>query len=314
MNPHYHSLNDELQRRFGCNVYNLPISGGMTCPNRDGTLGTRGCIFCSAGGSGDFAMSGGSVAEQIERAKALVASKAKNARYIAYFQSYTNTYAPVERLRELFEQALAVPDVVALSVATRPDCLPPDVVALLAELNRKKPVWVELGLQTIHEKTARFIRRGYDYPCFEAAVKTLKENGPEVVVHLILGLPGETEEMMLQSVDAVAHSGADGVKLQLLHVLKNTDLALLYEQGAFETLTREQYIALVAKCIERLPPDMTVHRLTGDGAKKDLIAPLWSADKKQVLNALNRYLDEHEIVQGRWFQSQQDKRETNECL
>ncbi len=314
MNAHYHSLNDELQRRFGCKVYKLAISGGMTCPNRDGTLGTRGCIFCSAGGSGEFAMSGGSVADQLERAKALVAPKAKNARYIAYFQSYTNTYAPVERLRALFEQALAVPDVVALSVATRPDCLPSDVVALLAELNRKKPVWVELGLQTIHEKTARFIRRGYDYSCFEAAVKTLKENGLEVIVHLILGLPGETEEMMLQSVDAVAHSGADGIKLQLLHVLKNTDLALLYEQGAFETLTREQYIALVAKCIERLPPDMTVHRLTGDGAKKDLIAPLWSADKKQVLNALNRYLDEHDIVQGRWFQSQQDKRETNECL
>ena len=302
MNAHYRSLNDELKRRFGCKVYKLAISGGMTCPNRDGTLGSRGCIFCSAGGSGEFAMSGGSVADQLERAKALVAPKAKNARYIAYFQAYTNTYAPVERLRSLFEEALAVPDVVALSVATRPDCLPHEVVAFLTELNQIKPVWVELGLQTIHEATARFIRRGYDLPCFDAAVKTLKQNGLEVIVHLILGLPGETEEMMLQSVDYVAHSGADGVKLQLLHVLKNTDLALLYEQGAFETLTREPYIALVAKCIERLPPNMTVHRLTGDGAKKDLIAPLWSADKKQVLNALNRYLDEHHITQGRMFQ------------
>ena len=314
MSARYHSLNEELKRRFGCKVYKLAISGGMTCPNRDGTLDTRGCIFCSAGGSGEFAMSGGSVAEQLEQAKELVAPKAKDAKYIAYFQAYPNTYAPVERLRSLFEQALAAPDIVALSVATRPDCLPPDVVALLSELNQIKPVWVELGLQTVHESTARFIRRGYDYDCFDAAVKTLKENGPEVVVHLILGLPGETEAMMLRSVDAVAHSGADGVKLQLLHVLKNTDLALLYEQGAFETLTRDEYIALVAKCLERLPPDMTVHRLTGDGAKKDLIAPLWSADKKQVLNCLNRYLDEHEIVQGRWFQSQQDKRETNECL
>ncbi len=301
MNEHYHSLNDEMKRRFGCKVYKLAISGGMTCPNRDGTLDTRGCIFCSAGGSGEFAAAGGSVAEQLERAKALVAPKAKNAKYIAYFQAYTNTYAPVERLRGLFEQALAAPDVVALSVATRPDCLPDEVVALLSELNHMKPVWVELGLQTIHEKTARFIRRGYDDACFETAVRTLKENGLEVIVHLILGLPGETEEQMLRSVDAVAHSGADGIKLQLLHVLKNTDLALLYEQGAFETLTREQYIALVAKCIERLPPDMTVHRLTGDGAKKDLIAPLWSADKKQVLNGLNRYFDEHDIVQGRQF-------------
>ena len=314
MNAHYRSLNDELKRRFGCKVYKLAISGGMTCPNRDGTLGSRGCIFCSAGGSGEFAMSSGSVADQLERAKALVAPKAKNARYIAYFQAYTNTYAPVERLRSLFEEALAVPDVVALSVATRPDCLPHEVVALLAELNQIKPVWVELGLQTIHEATARFIRRGYDLPRFDAAVKTLKQNGLEVIVHLILGLPGETEEMMLQSVDYVAHSGADGVKLQLLHVLRGTDLATLYEQGAFETLSEDDYITLVAECMEHLPPTMTVHRLTGDGAKKDLIAPLWSADKKHVLNALNRYLDAHEIVQGRMFQSQQDKRETNECL
>ena len=299
MNAHYHSFHDEMQRLFGCKVYKLALSGGMTCPNRDGTLDTRGCIFCSAGGSGEFAASGGGVAEQIERAKALVASKAKNARYIAYFQSYTNTYAPVERLRGLFEQALATPDVVALSVATRPDCLPPDVIALLAELNRRKPVWVELGLQTVHEKTAAFLRRGYALPCFDAAVRTLKENGLEVVVHLILGLPGETKEQMLRSVDHVAHSGADGVKLQLLHVLRGTDLAALYEQGAFDTLKEEEYIALVAECLEHLPPDMTVNRLTGDGAKKDLIAPLWSADKKQVLNRLNRYLDEHDVKQGR---------------
>ena len=301
MNARYHSLNDELKRRFGCKVYKLAISGGMTCPNRDGTLGTRGCIFCSAGGSGEFAASGGSVAEQLEQAKKLVAPKAKDAKYIAYFQAYTNTYAPVERLRGLFEQALAAPDIAALSVATRPDCLPPEVVALLAELNRVKPVWVELGLQTIHEETAALIRRGYKLPCFDAAVRTLKQNGLEVVVHLILGLPGETKAQMLRSVEHVAHSGADGVKLQLLHVLRGTDLAALYEQGAFETLEEDDYIALVAECIEHLPPRMTVHRLTGDGAKKDLIAPLWSADKKHVLNALNRYLDEHGIVQGRLY-------------
>ncbi|HBL41264.1 MAG TPA: TIGR01212 family radical SAM protein [Ruminococcaceae bacterium] len=302
LNSGYRSLNAELKRRFGCKVYKLAISGGMTCPNRDGTLGTRGCIFCSKGGSGEFAAKPcGSVAQQIEQAKKLVAEKAGNAKYIAYFQDYTNTYAPVEKLRSLFEQALAVPDVVALSVATRPDCLPNDVIALLAELNRIKPVWVELGLQTVHEKSAAFIRRGYALPCFDEAMRKLKENGIEVIVHLILGLPHETKEQMLQSVDYVAHSGANGIKLQLLHVLKDTDLALLYEKGEFSVMEEDEYIALVAQCLEHLPPNMIVHRLTGDGAKRDLIAPLWSANKKQVLNRLNRYLIQHKIVQGKQY-------------
>ncbi len=298
----YRSLNTALKQRFGCKVYKLAISGGMTCPNRDGTVGTGGCIFCSKGGSGEFAAKPcGDVAQQIEQAKKLVAVKAGKAKYIAYFQDYTNTYAPVEKLRPLFEQALAVPDVVALSVATRPDCLPDDVVALLARLNRIKPVWVELGLQTVHEESAAFIRRGYALPCFDEALKKLKANGIEVIVHLILGLPGETKEQMLESVDYVAHSAADGIKLQLLHVLKGTDLASLYEKGAFSVLEEEEYIALVAQCLEHLPPDMVVHRLTGDGAKRELLAPLWSANKKEVLNRLNRYLQQHEIVQGKQY-------------
>ncbi|MBQ6932470.1 MAG: TIGR01212 family radical SAM protein [Clostridia bacterium] len=282
-----------MKRRFGCKIYKLALSGGMTCPTRDGTLGTRGCIFCSAHGSGDFAAPKcESIAAQIESAKKLVSKKAIDAKYIAYFQDYTNTYAPVEYLRELFYSAIEPDDIVALSIGTRPDCLPNDVIELLSELNKIKPVFVELGLQTIHPQTTEYIRRGYDLPVFDKAVEDLSANGIEVVVHVILGLPGETREMMLQTVDYVGRSGAKGIKLQLLHVLEGTDLAEDYRQGRFKTLDMDIYIDILIECLRILPPDMIIHRLTGDGAKRDLIAPMWSADKKRVLNEINRRIRE----------------------
>lgn len=287
----YRSFNDEMKSRFGCKIYKLALSGGMTCPTRDGTLGTRGCIFCSARGSGDFAAGRcESISLQIENAKAIVRNKAKDAKYIAYFQDYTNTYAPVEYLRKLFYDAIAHEDIVALSIGTRPDCMPDEVISLLSELNEIKPVFVELGLQTIHPKTAEYIRRGYDLPVFDKAVDDLLKNNIEVVVHAILGLPGETKEMMLDTVRYIADSGAKGIKLQLLHVLEGTDLADEYRAGKFKTPEMDEYIDILIDCIKILPQDMVVHRLTGDGAKRDLIAPLWSADKKRVLNEINRKL------------------------
>lgn len=286
------SANPYFRARFGCKVYKLALDGGMTCPNRDGTLDTRGCIFCSAGGSGDFAEPlCGSIEEQLDRAKSRVAAKAgPDARYIAYFQSYTNTYAPAERLEALFAPVLARPEIVALSVATRPDCLPAPVLDLLERLNREKPVFVELGLQTIHPQTAAFIRRGYDLPVFDCAMRELAARGLEPIVHVILGLPGEDETDMLETVRYVGASGAAGIKLQLLHVLEHTDLAALWRQGKVPTMTLEEYAVLLGRCLQVLPPEIVIHRLTGDGAKKDLLAPLWTADKKHVLNYVNQYL------------------------
>ena len=299
---HYRALNDCLRERFGRKVYKLSLRGVSSCPNRDGTVGTRGCVFCSDTGSGEFAACGDSIAAQLLDAKRRVADKVPpDAGYIAYFQSFTNTYAPVEVLRPLFTAAIEPEDMVALSIATRPDCLSDDVLDLLAELNERKPVWVELGLQTIHPATARYIRRGYDLAVFDAAVQKLKARGMEVIVHQIIGLPGETEEMVYATADHIAHSGADGVKFHLLHVLRGTDLAADYEAGQFQTLEMEDYFRLLCACIERLPPEMVIHRLTGDGAKRDLIAPLWSADKKRVLNALRRYMDEHDVQQGKCY-------------
>ena len=299
---HYRALNDYLRERFGRKVYKLSLRGVSSCPNRDGTVGTRGCIFCSDTGSGEFAACGDSIAAQLADAKRRVADKVPpDAGYIAYFQSFTNTYAPVEVLRPLFAAAIEPEDVVALSIATRPDCLGNEVLDLLAELNQTKPVWVELGLQTIHPATARYIRRGYDLGVFDAAVQKLKARGMEVIVHQIIGLPGETEEMVYATADHIAHSGAGGVKFHLLHVLRGTDLAADYEAGQFQTLQMEDYFRLLCACIERLPPEMVIHRLTGDGAKRDLIAPLWSADKKRVLNALRRYMDEHDVQQGKYY-------------
>lgn len=287
----YLSANEYFREKFGTKVYKLALDGGFTCPNRDGTIGTRGCIFCS-GGSGDFAVPvGDNITEAIETAKSLVAEKGGK-KYIAYFQSFTGTYAPQNRLRFLYEGAVNHPDIVAVSIGTRPDCLPEDTVALLKELNTVKPVYVELGLQTIHEKTADYIRRGYPLDVFDDAVKRLKEAGLNVIVHMILGLPGETKEMMLETAEYIGKCGADGIKFQLLHVLKGTDLAEEYRDRKFEVMTPEEYTDVLAECLQRIPKTMVVHRLTGDGAKRDLIAPAWSADKKRVLNMIRRRLED----------------------
>ncbi len=284
-------LNEYLRSRFGCKVYKLSLSADVTCPNRDGRLDTRGCIFCSAGGSGDFAADRHKpIAEQMEEAKARVRAKNRNGKYIAYFQSFTGTYAPVSYLRKIFTEAMRPEDIVALSVATRPDSLGPEVLALLSELNRTKPVWVELGLQTIHERTARYIRRGYPLEVYDRAVKELKEAGMEVIVHVILGLPGESAEDMLETVRYVAASGADGIKLQLLHVLRGTDLADDYYAGKVPVMSLEEYTDLLCRIVEEIPDQIVIHRLTGDGPKKLLIAPAWSADKKNVLNTIHRAL------------------------
>ncbi len=287
-----------MREKFGEKVYKLALEGGFTCPNRDGTLGTKGCIFC-LGGSGDFAEKPcENIFLQIEKAKARVAAKNPSGKYIAYFQSYTNTYGPVEKMRALFTEAISHPDVVALSIGTRPDCLPDEVLELLSELNKIKPVWVELGLQTVHEKTAEYIRRGYPLCVFDSAVKRLKKAGIYIIVHMIIGLPGETSEMIAKTAEYIGKSGADGIKLQLLHVLEGTDLAEDYASGKFKTLELEEYISVLEECVRRIPPEMSVHRLTGDGSKKYLLAPLWSADKKRVLNAINAAFRKDNLEQG----------------
>ncbi len=289
----YLSFNKYLKDKFGQKVYKISLDGGFTCPNRDGKAGTQGCIFCSKGGSGDFAESREmSITEQIESGKKKVEKKIKSGKYIAYFQAFTNTYAPVEILRQKYEEAINHPDIVALSIATRPDCLGDDVLRLLNEMNKIKPVFVELGLQTIHQKSAKYIRQGYDLSVYNKAVRDLKKIGVNVVVHVILGLPNESENDMLETVKYVCESGANGIKLQLLHVIDGTDLAKDYEKGLFKTLEFDEYINLIVKCVKIIPKDIVIHRLTGDGAKKDLIAPLWSADKKRVLNAINKALRE----------------------
>nr|MCR5090954.1 TIGR01212 family radical SAM protein [Oscillospiraceae bacterium] len=294
---HYRSLNNCLREQFGEKVYKLALDGGFTCPTRDGSKGTRGCIFC-AGGSGDFSVPvGENVEDAIEMAKSVVADKGRK-KYIAYFQSYTGTYAPIQRLRSLYSRTLLHPDIVALSVGTRPDCLDEEITNLLTELNTVKPVWVELGLQTIHEKTADYIRRGYPLSAFDDAVNRLLDSGITVVVHMIIGLPGETAEMIRRTAEYIGKSGVQGIKFQLLHVLEGTDLAEDYAAGQFQTLTLEEYIRVLESCLESIPPEMVVHRLTGDGAKRSLIAPLWSADKKRVLNEINRAFDRDRILQG----------------
>ena len=287
----YKSYNEACREKFGCKIYKLSLDGGFTCPNRDGSIGHGGCIFCSAYGGGEFAeKTCTSVARQLEKAKARVAAKNKGGKYIAYFQSFTGTYAPVERLRQLYEAAIAPEDVVALAVGTRPDCLGEDVVALLSEINTRKPVTVELGLQTVHPDSIRYIRRGYENQVYLDAVKRLKNAGIEVVTHIILGLPGENISMAEETTRFAVAAGTDGVKFHLLHVLKNTDLEKDYLAGKFRCLELEEYALWLRACIGHLPPRVVVHRITGDGAKRDLVAPLWSADKKRVLNYLHRQL------------------------
>ena len=295
MLPHFYSVNEYLKGTYGVKMYKLALNGGMNCPNRDGLIDTRGCIFCSAGGSGDFACT------NVDDAKKLISNKYTGNNFIAYFQSYTNTYADVSYLRNLFMPVINNPDVKILSIATRPDCLDDSVITLLDELNKIKPVWIELGLQTIHKKTSDYIRRGYELDIFTDAVKRLNNSDIKVIVH-ILGLPGESDEMMLDTARFIANSGAWGIKLQLLHVLKGTDLADDYNNHLFETMTMDNYIRLIGRIIELLPPDMVIHRLTGDGPKKILIAPLWSADKKHVHNSLMQYFTNNNIIQGRNYE------------
>ena len=285
-------LSDYYREKFGCKVYKLSLDGGFTCPNRDGTLDTRGCIFCAGDGSGFFAEKEcGDIRVQMERAMERVKDKNKGGKYVAYFQSFTNTYAPVSYLRRLYLEAMEPEFVVGLAIGTRPDCLGEDVVELLTELNRIKPVSVELGLQTVHEETVRYIRRGYDTAVYFDAVRRLKEAGLEVVTHIILGLPGETDEMMMETTRQAVAAGTDGVKFHMLHVLRGTDLAADHAAGKVEELTLECYAEILKKCISCLPEHIVIHRITGDGAKKDLIAPLWSGDKKRVLNYLHKVLE-----------------------
>ena len=296
-----YTLNDYCRETFGEKLYKISLNGGFTCPNRDGTLGSRGCIFCSAGGSGDFAEDPqASITAQIEAGKKKVEKKMKSGgHYIAYFQAYTNTYAPVPYLEKIFQEAISHPGIVALSIGTRPDCLEDDVVELLSRLNMVKPVWVELGLQTIHESTAAYIRRGYPLSCFEDSLKRLRTAGLEVVVHTILGLPGESREDMLATMDYLNARDIQGIKLQLLHVLKGTDLAYDYLAGKFKVLERTEYIDLVADCLEHLDPSIVIHRVTGDGPKDLLIAPLWASRKREVLNLLHHRLKERQSFQGK---------------
>lgn len=302
----YHSLDYEMKKQFGQKIYKLALDGGMTCPNRDGTSGSRGCIFCSSGGSGEFAERyhlHSSVKEQMDSAKNRIKHKmdSSDGKYIAYFQSYTNTYAPVSYLEGLFMEAITQPETAVLSIATRPDCISADILELLIRLNKIKPVWIELGLQTIHDTTADYIRRGYPLSVFYHTWKQLNEAGILVIAHVILGLPGESKEMILETVNYLGHlgrDGIDGIKLQLLHVLKGTDLALEYENGAVPVYELEEYTDLVIDCIALLPPHTVIHRISGDGPKKLLIAPSWSANKRLVLNTLTRRLKERGICQG----------------
>ena len=283
----YKTANDYYKEKHGCKVYKLSIDGGFTCPNRDGTLSTGGCIFCSSLGSGEFAESGTNITDQLERAKRRVEAKIKSGKYIAYFQSFTNTYAPVERLKELYYEAIKPDYIVGLNIATRPDCLPDSTIELLKELNQIKPVTVELGLQTSDDAVAEYINRGYKSEVYENAVLRLKSAGLEVITHIIIGLPNDSP---VKTTEFAVKCGTDGVKFHLLHILKNTRLAQEFENGIVKALELEEYAEILKKCILVLPENTVVHRITGDGAKKDLIAPLWSADKKRTLNFLNKYL------------------------
>lgn len=295
----YYSIDYYLKQTFGEKVYRLSLNGGMTCPNRDGTLDNRGCIFCSAGGSGDFAASPtASITQQLEDARQRIHTKTNCKKFIAYFQAYTNTYAPVAYLREIFTEAILHPDVVALSIATRCDCLSDEVLDLLDELNHIKPVWIELGLQTIHAKTLHFIRSGFTLSQYTTAIDALCARNIDVITHLILGLPGETPDMMRESVAFVASLPIKGIKLQLLHILKGTDLEKYYAKSPFPLFSLEEYCNFIVECITMLPADMVIHRLTGDGPRSLLIAPLWSTDKKRVLNTINKKLREQDLWQG----------------
>ncbi len=301
----YYSLDAYCKNKYGTKVYKIALDAGLTCPNRDGTLGNRGCIFCSAGGSGDFAVKPcSSVAEQLKEGRAMFGKKKTGNLFIAYFQAYTNTYGDIKYLAEIYEEALKQPEIVGISIATRPDCLPEEILVLLDSLQKKYPakdIWVELGLQTIHESTAAYIRRGYKLEVFDTAVAALKARNIPVIVHIILGLPGENKQMVLQTIHYLNRLPVFGIKLQLLHVLKNTDLADDYLAGKFETLSKEEYMDLLITCLKQLSPDIVIHRLTGDGPKDLLIAPLWSLYKRDFFNTLHRHLKQTGEYQGQDF-------------
>lgn len=298
----YHSLDYHLKEAFGEKVYRISLNGGMTYPNRNGTVGSGGCIFCSEGGSGDFAENASlSITEQIAQGKKKLQNKSSCEKFIAYFQAYTNTYAPVDYLRRIFTEAIERPDIVILSIATRPDCIDDEILDLLCELNQIKPVWIELGLQTIHKETADLICRGFTLSCYETCVEKLLARNLTVITHIILGLPGETREMMIETVDYIAHSGIHGVKLQLLHVLKNTAMADMFIQKPFPIFSMEDYCKLIVDCICRLPKDMVIHRITGDGPRALLIEPWWSTDKKRVLNTIQKEFRQQDAWQGKYF-------------
>lgn len=285
----YKTANEYYKEKYGCKVYKLSLDGGFTCPNRDGSISTGGCIFCSALGSGEFAERGTNITNQLEKAKSRVEGKVNDGKYIAYFQSFTNTYASYDRLKSLFFEAISPDYIVGLNIATRPDCLPESTIELLEELNKIKPVTVELGLQTSDDNVAEYINRGYKTEVYKNAVSRLKNVGLEVITHIIIGLPSDDP---VETTKFAVSSGADGVKFHLLHILKNTKLAEYYENGEVKALELEEYAKILKACISVLPKNIVVHRITGDGAKKDLIAPLWSADKKKTLNFLNKYLQD----------------------
>lgn len=301
----YHSLNYFLRNKFNEKIYKISLDGGFTCPNRDGKAAVGGCTFCSARGSGDYAGSRIlSIGEQFADRKKMMEKKWKDGKYIAYFQAYTNTYAPVEELRQKYEEALKQENVVALSIATRPDCLEDDVVDLLEEISKKTYLWVELGLQTINDESARNFNRGYDFEVFKEGIKKLQDRNIEVVVHTIFGLPGETKEDMLKTVDYVAHSGAQGIKFHLLHLMKDTAMVKQYESGELELLSQEDYIDLICKGIAMLPQEMVVHRLTGDAPRESLIGPMWSLKKWEVLNSIDKALEDNDIYQGKDYREE----------
>ena len=308
----YYSLDFYLKNTYGEKLYKIALDGGMSCPNRDGTLGTGGCIFCSAGGSGDFAGNRNvSIKEQLHSGKALVEKKHSGSSYIAYFQAYTNTYAPVSYLEKIFMEAIEEPDVQILSIATRPDCLSDDILNLLKRLNHIKPVWIELGLQTIHKSSSDFIRRGYDLDVFEKAVYDLKKIGISVIVHTILFLPNETREMMQETISYLNNMPIDGIKLQLLHILEHTDLADYYRSNPFKLPTMDEYIETLGCLISYIRPDIVIHRITGDGPKSILIEPKWTGNKRHVLNSIQKYLKDSDIWQGKEYSCQKHLHSTN---
>jgi radical SAM protein (TIGR01212 family) len=302
----YHTLNYFLREKFGEKVFKISLDAGFTCPNRDGKLSTGGCVFCSPRGSGDFAGTAKNLIEQFNEVRRMMNKKWKSGRYIGYFQAYTNTYADVPTLREKYYSILNLEDVVGIAIATRPDCLPAEVLELLEEINAKTYLWVELGLQTIHERTARLINRGYGLDAYIASVRELKKRNIEVVTHAILGLPGESKQEMFQTVDFISNTGTQGIKLHLLHLLKDTRLVEMYRSGEFRMMSMEDYVQAIVDCIERIPEDMVIHRITGDGPRDTLIGPRWSLKKFEVINAIEHLLMDRDTWQGKKYTPNED--------